>query len=186
MPIVADIPQVKSRNTTEEAYVWNCTKFMRNSTSSGGAYIVINDTVFGINSSVPSIAYMLPMESNKRFIKLGIEFDKQLEQKYIYFEHIGKELVKKKFNDITSTFLDYNLEKFSFELTYEGGMFFTLKKGEYSFYIQYFFDNELGDNEEVLLSIFQGETKLPSYDGKLIEIVYKVENILSSQIVGLV
>lgn len=182
MPIVADMPQVRSRQTTEEADVWNCDKFMRNFTSSGDAYI-INDTVFGINSSLPSIAYMLPMESNKRFIKLGIEFDKQFEQKSIYFKHIIKELVKKKFNDIISTFLDFSPEKISFQLTHEGGMFFTLKKGDYSFYIQYFFDHELGD-EEVLLSIFRGDIKLPSYDGKLIEIVYEVKNILSSHMVG--
>jgi hypothetical protein len=123
----------------------------------------------------------LPNESNTQYLKLVVEFEKEINLKKEIFESFDIQVEKKRFNEITSTILDFKPDKLSFELTYEGGVFFTLKKDHFSFYIQYFFETESDEMEEVLLSIFKGNTKLPSYAGNLEEIVSELENILVSQ-----
>ena len=175
MPVPADIAQINPRHRVECVYILQSDERRQGTISNSSL-----DFFYRLQS------YPLLNESNTKYLKLGVEFEKEIKLKKESFENISIQEERKKFNEITSTFLDFNPDKFSFELTYEGGVFFTLKKGSFSFYIQYFFETDSDESEEVLLSVFKDKTKLPSYAGNIAEIVSEMKYILDSKGVVLI
>jgi hypothetical protein len=49
------------------------------------------------------------------------------------------------------------------ELTHEQSAFFTIKKNDYTFFIQHFLNEIDEDDDEAILTVFKGNEKLPSY-----------------------
>lgn len=96
-----------------------------------------------------------------RFEKSFIEFGDQLALNY---EH-----TKTTLEQLLSELINLNLDRFSSELTYDSSLFFTLKKGNYTLYIEQFFDesNELKADPELVLTAFDGKKIFHNSTGSL-------------------
>lgn len=66
----------------------------------------------------------------------------------------------------------------SAELTLDKSIFYTLKKKDYTFFVEHFLD-EPSNEDDAILSIYKGKDKLPSMGGSLKEIDVKLCSLLS-------
>ena len=64
------------------------------------------------------------------------------------------------------------------ELTHEQSAFFTIKKSDYTFFIQHFLYEIDEDDDEAILTAFKGNEKLPSYAGSLSQTISELSSIL--------
>jgi len=64
------------------------------------------------------------------------------------------------------------------EVTYDQSIFYTVKKGEYIFFIEHFLDTINDDEDEAILTVFKGDDKLPSYAGNLYETLREINVVL--------
>ena len=80
--------------------------------------------------------------------------------------------LRKSINDL----LRIDPDVITLELTYEGSIFFTIKKGNYTVFIQHFIDpHSLEDgDDEAFLTIFDGKEKLPSFSGQINDVIFQL------------
>ena len=65
------------------------------------------------------------------------------------------------------------------ELTHEQSAFFTIKKNDYTFFIQHFLNEIDEDDDEAILTVFKGNEKLPSYAGSLLKTISELNSVFS-------
>jgi hypothetical protein len=65
------------------------------------------------------------------------------------------------------------------ELTHEQSAFFTIKKSDYTFFIQHFLNEIDEDDDEAILTVFKGNEKLPSYAGSLSKTISELNSVFS-------
>lgn len=115
--------------------------------------------------------------TNNKYIRLVENFNKQFENKKSNFADADFLIAQKKFNRIVSTLLELVPETFSSEITSDGSVFLSIKKNEYSFYVQYFFDDENFDND-IVLTGFHNDDKLPSHEGSISSIMNEINSCI--------
>lgn len=93
-------------------------------------------------------------------------------------EKQGVNNFKNKFTLSLNYILSMQPEKFSFELTEEKSAFFTIKKNNYTLFFQQYFELIDGEDDEALLSIYNGESKVPSMAGDTDYILGQISNLI--------
>jgi len=131
-----------------------------------------NENYFGTFNSV------LISNSDRKFINFKKSFKKQFESMSVYFSGLTFEEANEKLSFSLGSLLNTNPDVISMELTHEKSIFYTVKKKDYTFFIQHFL-NEIGEEEdETILTIFKGDNKLPSYAGSLLQTISELNILL--------
>ncbi len=115
---------------------------------------------------------------NKKFVEFDLLFKQQFEKLKPYLEGIEFEAAKLKMSQSLNSLLEIEPDIISMELTHEQSIFYTLKKDNYSFYIQHFLNVEDIEDDEATLTVFKGDDKLPSFAGSLTDTIFEVNNML--------
>ncbi|MCF3110918.1 hypothetical protein LL912_19185 [Niabella sp. CC-SYL272] len=113
---------------------------------------------------------------NKKFIKYEKSFLAQFEQLKHHFNEISQEEIKGLMNNSLSFLLELEPDMLGLELTSDKTIFYTFKKDNYIIYINHFADLEEED-AELTLTIFEGNTKLPSFAGNIESVKQKMNTI---------
>lgn len=125
------------------------------------------------NTGYNNIAF----DIDKKFINLENSFKKQFNTLSEYYHDIDYESAKKTFAQSCSVLLELRPEVFSLELTSEKSIFYTIKKDSYTFFIQHFLNVIDEDEDEMIMSAFNGAEKLPSFAGTLKNVFIELNNI---------
>lgn len=120
--------------------------------------------------------------SNKKFINYQLKFQEQFNRLKQYFDGMGIVEAKLKFSSSLSPILYLNPDSLSMELTYEKSIFYTIKKGIYTIFIQHNLDIENEEDDEAILSIFKNDEKLPSCAGGLATIMQEASSVIRDSI----
>jgi hypothetical protein len=106
-------------------------------------------------------------DKDKQFILLVNSFVSGFQTKKEYFDGIDFFEAKRKFQEVLSMLIDLEPDLISTELSFEKSVFYTFKKGNYMFFLQFFLGEIEPDEDELLLSIYDGDEKLPSFAGNM-------------------
>lgn len=118
-------------------------------------------------------------EIDKKFISLQQSFKTQFESLKNFYKEIDFEAANKKFSFSLSQLFEAHPDIIFMELTHEQSVFYTIKKDEYTFYIQHFLNEVDDDDDEAILTVFKGNDKLPSYAGGINKTIYELKCVLS-------
>lgn len=81
--------------------------------------------------------------------------------------------------EILLKMLKFKPDAFSIELTHENEIFYTIKKGEYTFFVSNFLNKEDRDKEdEAAISIFKNKKQLPSLFSSLDNVFNHLNEII--------
>ena len=116
--------------------------------------------------------------ADKEFIKFKKSFKAQYETLAEYFADVNFIAADEKLSLSLSSILSTNPDVISMELTHEQSAFFTIKKSDYTFFIQHFLYEIDEDDDEAILTAFKGNEKLPSYAGSLSQTISELSSIL--------
>jgi len=119
--------------------------------------------------------------SNKKFITYFISFKAQFKKLQQHFGEIDINEAKLKFANSLSSILFLNPDLLSMELMYDKSIFYTIRKGTYTIFLQHNIDVN-DEDDEAILSIFQNDKKLPSYAGPLKSVMNEFSNIIAQSI----
>ncbi len=117
-------------------------------------------------------------KTNKQYINFQTSFDKQSYKLKEFWDAVDYAQVKKKFSKSSSILLELNPDVFSMELTTEGSVFYVFRKIDYSFFIQHFLDVHDIDDDEMIITMYRSNIKLPSYAGTLNSALAQIKNVL--------
>lgn len=181
MPIPVDI------NKVPQEIVWQCTQDDSIGYSTGSAlYYLFNIDESFFHSA--SYGFMCKKESNdfstpnnhshKRFLKHEQQLQSQYNALVDYFADYSFEEIKHFAVNVISNLLDLDPEAFKIELTSDKSIFYSLKKGSFTIYIQHFIEFDEDDNYDASLVIFNGNAKLPSVSGNISDILLHIENVI--------
>ena len=116
--------------------------------------------------------------SDKKFINLKKTFKNQFETLSEYFTDVNFNVANEKLSLSLGSLLASNPDVISMELTHEQSAFFTIKKSDYTFFIQHFLNDIDDDDDEAILTVFKGNEKLPSYAGSLSQTISELFSVL--------
>lgn len=118
--------------------------------------------------------------TNKEFVVLESQFSKQFSLLSDYFDGVSFETAKSLMQTSLSLLLEIDPDAIKLELTPEKSIFYTVKKDNYTFYIQHFLDIDKDEcDDEGTLTAFINNRKLPSYAGNLDQILNEIREKLS-------
>lgn len=80
--------------------------------------------------------------------------------------------------NIVSRFVSLSPDAFSFEVIGKESIFYTFKKGDYSFYIQHYFETE-DDGFNAIVTTFKGDNRIGGVDGDIDTVIDSIESILN-------
>jgi len=115
---------------------------------------------------------------DKQYVTFENSFKEQFETLIQHFGSIDYNDAKLRFSASLSVLLNLNPELITMELTSEGSVFYTLRKQEFTFFLQYFLYDTEDDQDEALLSVYKGQKKQPSFGGSLDETILELNRIL--------
>jgi len=75
---------------------------------------------------------------------------------------------------IISELISLSPDSFSLELTNEESIFYTFKKGDYSFYLEQYFETE-DDGFNATLVCYKGDNKMDSLNGNISNLLFSME-----------
>jgi hypothetical protein len=137
---------------------------LRNRTSPERKYDTISDSVTYYN-------FLLIEQSNK-IIRIEQKLVREFEQISEHFGGLGKEKFKLLFTRSLASLVNLYAEAFSAELTTDASIFYTFRKGNYTFHLSHYFLET--PPEEAILSGYNKEEKLPGFSGTMEEIIYRI------------
>jgi hypothetical protein len=114
---------------------------------------------------------------DKQFVQLESMLKVQFDRLSEFYTGIDFNTVKMKFGDSISSILEIYPDALSMELTHELSIFYTIKKNDYTFFLQHFVVTD-EDDDEAIITIFKGNEKLPSYAGKLTNTISEMNSLL--------
>jgi hypothetical protein len=117
-------------------------------------------------------------DSDKKFINFKKAFKAQFDSLSEYFSDVNFNVANEKLSLSLSSLLASNPDVISMELTHEQSAFFTIKKSDYTFFIQHFLNEIDEDDDEAILTVFKGNEKLPSYAGSLSQTISELISVL--------
>lgn len=117
--------------------------------------------------------------TNKKFLKLSNLIEIQYRSLIEFYNIFTLNDIKTISSGVISNLLSLSPDAFSLELTNEESIFYTLKKDNYSFYLQQFFETE-DDGFNATLVTFNGDAKLNSINGNIDEILSYIEQQFSN------
>jgi len=115
--------------------------------------------------------------SDNKYINFKKAFKVQFEKLAEYFADLDFVSVDEKLSSSLSSILASNPDVISMELTYEQSAFYTIKKNEYTFFIQHFLNEIDEDDDEAILTMFKGNQKQPSYAGSLSQTISELNSV---------
>jgi len=89
----------------------------------------------------------------------------------------------REFSYVASELLKLNPSRLTFELTEDAGVFFTFIKEEFVCFLQLYLCPQQ-DEDQVILSCFEGERKLPSFAGDFDEALERVKSFANPPSIG--
>ena len=116
--------------------------------------------------------------SDKKFILFKNSFKSQFDSLLAFFSELDFEEANEKLSSSLSSLLDTNPDAISMELTHEQSIFYTVKKDDYTFFLQHFLNEIDEDADEAILTVFKGNDKLPSYAGSLSQTISEIDSLL--------
>ena len=116
--------------------------------------------------------------SDRKFIHFEKSFKNQFELLSAYFENLTFQEANEKLSSSLISLLNINPDAISMELTRDKSIFYTLKKKDYTFFIQHFLNEIEEDEDEAILTVFKDDNKLPSYAGSLLQTISELNTLL--------
>lgn len=176
-------------NKSPKEFIFKTFQVNNSNNYTGSTLSFLNDVENLFFNSIETLGtYYMPSDNditrhnslNKRFLKFDNLLSKQYSDLAAYYEDLELSKVKLLTHNVVSFLLNLQLDAFSFELTSEKSIFYTIKKDNYSFYIQQYFENDEDDGFNSTLVIFQGDEKLESVNGDVFMILSEVEKLFSN------
>jgi len=122
---------------------------------------------------------LLISSADKKFIQFNKSFTEQFNFLAASFSNLDFNIARTKMHLSLNKILELNPTAFSMELTNEQSIFYTIKKEDYTFYLQHFLNEIDEDEDESILTIFNGNNKLPSYAGSLFQTFVEIDNLMA-------
>ena len=113
-------------------------------------------------------------ETNKMFLKFTNLLSEQYKAISAFYKNISLGDILSITSGIISELISLSPDSFSLELTNEESIFYTLKKGDYSFYIQQYFETE-DDGFNATLVCYNGDNKMDSLNGNISNLLFSME-----------
>lgn len=126
-----------------------------------------------LNSGLLNIE-QTPKTESKTFVRYMQKFLKHYEAVKDKISGYSEPDIRKKVENSLSELLLINAEAMSVELTEEDTLFFTIKKSNYSFYIDQYLRSDFNDDNEFVMTMFK-ETKM--FSSKSGDLQYLVKTI---------
>ncbi len=115
---------------------------------------------------------------DKQFVQFEGVFKSQFENLSHLYGGLDFNLAKQKFAESISSLLELCPDAISMELTHERSIFYTIKKDDYTFFLQHFFEHQDEDEDEAIVTIFRGVNKLPSFAGTLGDTILEISSYI--------
>lgn len=144
-----------------------------------GDFNVENNDIIASNTHIDNHTPVFSA-NDKVMVRLSNTFEMQFRDYEMYYNDLDRLLFKESMITSSLTLLTLNPDSLSLELTAESSILYTIKCGEYTFFLQHFFDTECIDDEEALLSVYKKKIKMPSYAGPLEDLVKTIARIKNS------
>lgn len=116
---------------------------------------------------------------NKKFVRYESSFLAQFKSLSEFYSDISYDSAKSILASSLSYLLELKPELLKLELTTDRAIFYTFKKNDYSLYIQHFLDVDDDEDDEVTLTVFEKDSKLPSFAGNLNSMKFEISKLLS-------
>jgi preprotein translocase subunit YajC len=113
-------------------------------------------------------------ETNKMFLKFTNLLSEQYKAISAFYDNISLGDIISITSGIISELISLSPDSFSLELTNEESIFYTFKKGDYSFYIQQYFETE-EDGFNATLVCYKGDNKMDSLNGNIRNLLFSME-----------
>jgi|SRR6185437_12454792 len=121
---------------------------------------------------------ILISNSDRKLIHFEKSFKNQFELLSAYFQNLNFQEANEKLSSSLISLLNINPDVISMELTRDKSIFYTLKKQDYTFFIQHFLNEIEDDEDEAILTVFKDDNKLPSYAGSLLQTISELNTLL--------
>jgi hypothetical protein len=145
---------------------------------SAEAFLIFHSNQFGSKKQYEGTV-IDNSKSDKEFIKFKKAFKAQYKTLAEYFSDVNFIAADEKLSLSLNSILSTNPDVISMELTHEQSAFFTIKKSDYTFFIQHFLNEIDEDDVEAILTVFKGNEKLPSYAGSLSKTISELNSVFS-------
>jgi len=110
----------------------------------------------------------------KLFVKYFQKFDKEYNQNVDSLKKYSAEWVRKKFVSSLSYFLTLNPDALSIEISEDATLFYTIKKNNFTFYIDQYIDSEDNVDEEFVLTTFNKNEMGITKSGNILSILHSI------------
>lgn len=110
----------------------------------------------------------------KLFVKYFQKFDKEYNQNIDNLKKYSAEWVRKKFVSSLSYLLTLDPDALSIEISEDATLFYTIKKNNFTFYIDQYIDSEDNVDEEFVLTIFNRNQMGVTKSGNILSILQSI------------
>ncbi len=106
-------------------------------------------------------------ESSRRLIHAEKRFLSQLSDYSSLIERVRISTLLESMRKSLSALISINPTQFDLEVTSEDSIYYTAKINSYTIYLQHYLVLEIGDEDEIVFSVFENKKNIFNYAGKL-------------------
>lgn len=137
----------------------------------------INNLMTEVNNNIEN--NITELTTSKSFVKNIQKILKEYNLLNNYFPNFSELELLNRLEPSLSSFLEISSDLFSVELTKDETIFFTIKKGDFTFYIEQYLDDEI-DSEEFILTAFDKKDIVINKSGNKSELTMTLNNIVNN------
>jgi len=176
----------EEQNTITQAIIWHFSRGVSNIGSTGPEFYCLGNSenpFLNSNSFLCKSAFNMREETtelgytDKDYIRFEKLFVSQFENSE-YFNNADLNKALEGFSNSISELLKLNPDVLTMELTSEKSVYYTFIKNDFTIFIQHYLDILDFDDDEAILTVFKGDSKLPSFGGNLYEALNELKDVL--------
>jgi hypothetical protein len=184
--MIDNIVDTEKPHSIAQAIVWHLTNGSTTIQSTGPTIYCMGDTgnpflnseSFIYKSAFNNRKDQTTPNSDRDFIRFENQFLAQYKRLSEYYTDLSFESYKQKFSLSLSEILKLKPDVITMELTSEQSVYYTLIKGSLALFIHHYLNVEDLDDDEVIITAFNGDSKLPSFAGSLYGALNELKKII--------
>ena len=130
------------------------------------------------NAHKNSLNVSTPLPQHELFVTFIKKINHEYDELKTQLEGFLKNTIQNKLEYSLSSFLALNADALSVELTAEAILFYTIKKNNFTIYIDQYLDTITGANDEFVLTAFEQKKMLNNKTGSFYTILLSIQDII--------
>ena len=130
------------------------------------------------NAHENSLNLSTPLPQHELFVNFIKKINHEYDELKTQLKDFSRNTIQKKIEFSLSSFLELNADSLSVELTAEAILFYTIKKNNFTIYIDQYLDTKTGANDEFVLTAFEQKKMLNNKNGSIYTILLSIQDII--------